>query len=80
MSDFDVKQNQKVKHLDLKKKHKELRDGIAKLEEEIARNRDDISMKTSDGFSHPKVIELWFAAKKSNFSEEELNSMKVSVM
>lgn len=76
VADFDAKQEQKMKQLDLKKKHKELRDSITKLEEQISTNREGISVKASGGFTHPKVIELWFAAKNSNFTVEELNSMK----
>ncbi|KAL7041900.1 hypothetical protein ACKWTF_000945 [Chironomus riparius] len=58
---------------EVRDKHREIRDNIDRLERIVARGDDE-----SD-FIEPKVQGLWRIAQQSNFSAEELASMKIEL-
>lgn len=57
----------------VREKHRELRDNIDRLERIVSRGSDD-----SD-FIEPKVQGLWRIAQQSNFTADELASIKVEL-
>ena len=77
IADYNRKQDQREAQSNLKHKHRQVRDGYARIEDQITTNKDGLSDKVAGGFRHPKVIDLWFSARNGNFTEEELESIKV---
>lgn len=65
--------DRKGKNKELKTKYKELKEDLKRLE------RISSVPSESYNFTEAKVIDLWILAKKANFSDEELESLKVSI-
>ncbi|KAJ0050473.1 hypothetical protein NL108_003705, partial [Boleophthalmus pectinirostris] len=59
------------KHTDLKKKMKDLNQGFERL-----RKISHEGFTEDSEFREPRVIELWEAAKRSNLTQDELDSLK----
>ena len=62
----------KEKHKKLKQKHIQVKERYENLEAMTRRGG-----KLPGDFTEPKVVDLWLQAIKANFSEHELNSLKV---
>ncbi|XP_051876151.1 alpha-2-macroglobulin receptor-associated protein [Pristis pectinata] len=60
-----------TKHAELKDKHRNVQESFERLRKLIHQGYDGDSE-----FSEPRVLELWDMAKQSNFSDEELDSIK----
>lgn len=70
-----AKQSDYVSHENLvRKQHRELRDNLDYLERKAAK------APNSQEFIEPRVQELWRVASASNFSTDELASLKVEMM
>lgn len=65
--------DRKGKNKELKTKYKELKEDLKRLE------RISSVPSESYNFTEAKVIDLWILAKKANFSDEELESLKVEL-
>ena len=75
---YDQKRNNKheeyeSKANEVREKHREIRDNIDRLERIVSRGDED-----SD-FIEPKVQVLWRIAQQSNFTVDELASMKIEL-
>ncbi|XP_062905590.1 alpha-2-macroglobulin receptor-associated protein [Mobula hypostoma] len=60
-----------TKHAELKNKHRNVQESFERLRKLIHQGYDGDSE-----FSEPRVLELWDMAKRSNFSDDELGSIK----
>lgn len=60
-----------TKHAELKDKHRNVQESFGRLRKLIHQGYDEDSE-----FSEPRVLELWDMAKQSNFSHDELDSIK----
>ena len=69
----DSKKLMKEKHRELKEKYREMKKDYEYLE---SLTQEELSPKAVD-FKDPKVIQLWSQAKRANFSDMELLSLKV---
>ncbi|XP_070544477.1 alpha-2-macroglobulin receptor-associated protein-like [Ptychodera flava] len=62
--------DRKVRELELKIKHKELNSDYKRLEVKTRREHEQ------SGFHEPRLHQMWMDALKSNFTEDELQSLK----